>query len=78
MHDEHHITLFVCDYGVLMGGSVVQELLASRHCVFGGFSLSGGNRAERGKHGGVHRPAVIKEDSYYLLDEFLLTWGQAS
>jgi hypothetical protein len=72
VHDKHHVTPPVSDDGILVCGGEVKELFALLHGVFGGFCLGRGYCAEHREHGGVDCPSIVEEDTYHILDEFLL------
>ncbi len=78
VHYEHHVTLLVCEDGILVCSGTVKELSALCHGVLGGFSLGRSNCAEPCEHGGVDCPAVVQENTHYFLYEFLLSGKKMS
>jgi hypothetical protein len=72
VHNEHHVTLSISDYGILVCDGIVKELLGLLHGVLNGFCLGRGNCTEHCEHGGVDCLSIVEEYTYHFLDDFFL------
>ena len=76
MYCQYHVTGFVGDDGVGVGGRVVEELAHSFESVLGGCGLVRRDCTERCEHGGIHCSRLVQEGADDLLDVSFLLWGQ--
>ena len=76
MRRQHHIAGVVCDNGVWVSCDIVEELVDILHCVLSEGGLLHGEGPDCGDHCDIDGARVVEEDSYYLLDEFLVSLGE--